>query len=77
MRSILEFDNIVRSYTPGVPVLNGVTTSRYRMVKLYSLVRRNGAGKTTFIRMAMGMLHSDARLYKSVRHGSGFVMRWQ
>ncbi len=55
MIPILEFDNISRSYKPGVPVLNGVSFAMNEG-EVVGLVGRNGAGKTTLLRIAMGML---------------------
>lgn len=55
MNPILQFQNIVRSYKRGVPVLNGVTFSMCEG-EVVGLLGRNGAGKTTLIRIAMGML---------------------
>ncbi len=56
MTSILEFENISRSYKKGVPVLDGVTFS-IAPGDVVGLLGRNGAGKTTLIRIAMGMLY--------------------
>lgn len=55
MTPILEFQNISRSYKPGVPVLNGVNFGM-EPGEVVGLVGRNGAGKTTLLRIAMGML---------------------
>jgi ABC-2 type transport system ATP-binding protein len=55
MTSVLEFNNISRSYRKGVPVLEGVTFS-VAPGEVVGLLGRNGAGKTTLIRIAMGML---------------------
>jgi ABC-2 type transport system ATP-binding protein len=59
MSSVLEFDNIARSYKRGVPVLDGVTFSMQEG-EVVGLLGRNGAGKTTLIRIAMGMLFPHA-----------------
>ena len=56
MSPILEFDNIMRAYKKGVPVLNGVSFSMAEG-EVVGLLGRNGAGKTTLIRIAMGMLY--------------------
>jgi ABC-2 type transport system ATP-binding protein len=56
MSSILEFSNVSRSYTKGVPVLDGVSFS-VAPGEVVGLLGRNGAGKTTLIRIAMGMLY--------------------
>ena len=55
MTSILEFQDISRSFKKGVPVLNGVTFAMTEG-EVLGLLGRNGAGKTTLIRIAMGML---------------------
>ncbi len=59
MSAVLEFQDIVRAYGLGVPVLNGVSFS-INAGEVVGLLGRNGAGKTTLIRIAMGMLHPDA-----------------
>ncbi len=59
MSPVLEFENIVRSYTRGVPVLSGVTFA-LAPGEVVGLLGRNGAGKTTLIRIAMGMLYPHA-----------------
>ncbi len=55
MSLVLEFENISRSYQPGVPVLDGVSFA-VSEGEVVGLVGRNGAGKTTLLRIAMGML---------------------
>jgi len=55
MSRVLEFENISRSYKPGVPVLDGVSFG-VSEGEVVGLVGRNGAGKTTLLRIAMGML---------------------
>ena len=56
MNAVLEFDNIVRAYKQGVPVLDGVSLSMSEG-EVVGLLGRNGAGKTTLIRIAMGLLY--------------------
>lgn len=63
MTSILEFQNISRSYKKGVPVLDGVTFS-VAPGDVVGLLGRNGAGKTTLIRIAMGMLFPHGGLVR-------------
>ncbi len=58
MTSILEFQDIARSYQRGTPVLDGVTFSVVPG-EVIGLLGRNGAGKTTLIRIAMGMLFPE------------------
>jgi ABC-2 type transport system ATP-binding protein len=55
MSAILEFDDVERSYERGKPVLDGVTFSM-QPGEVVGLLGRNAAGKTTLIRLAMGML---------------------
>lgn len=55
MTRVLEFENVSRSYKPGVPVLDGVSFG-VSEGEVVGLVGRNGAGKTTLLRIAMGML---------------------
>jgi ABC-2 type transport system ATP-binding protein len=56
MSAVLEFQDVVRAYRKGEPVVNGVSFS-VGQGEVVGLVGRNGAGKTTLIRMAMGLLH--------------------
>jgi ABC-2 type transport system ATP-binding protein len=56
MTPVLEFENVVRAYIEGKPVLNGATF-RVGPGEVVGLLGRNGAGKTTLMRLAMGMLH--------------------
>jgi ABC-2 type transport system ATP-binding protein len=59
MIPVLEFDNIARSYKQGVPVLQNLSFSMQEG-EVVGLLGRNGAGKTTVIRIAMGMLFPHA-----------------
>ncbi len=58
MSQVLEFQNIVRSYRQGVPVLDGVTFSVGKG-EVVGLLGRNGAGKTTLINIALGLLYPE------------------
>src|SRR3954447_4623281 len=55
MNSVLDFQDIQRSFKRGSPVLKGVTFTM-REGEVVGLLGRNGTGKTTLIRIAMGML---------------------
>lgn len=55
MSAILEFFDVARSYERGKPVLDGVTFSM-QPAEVVGLLGRNASGKTTLIRLAMGML---------------------
>jgi ABC-2 type transport system ATP-binding protein len=59
MKPVLEFENIVRSYNKGKPVLTGVSMTM-REGEVVALLGRNGAGKTTLIRIAMGILYPQS-----------------
>ena len=55
MTPVLKFDNVVRAFKYGVPVLNGVSFSM-QAGEVVGLLGRNGSGKTTLINIAMGLL---------------------
>ncbi len=57
MTPVLEFENVARSYTRSLPILNGVSFA-VAPGEVVGLLGRNGAGKTTLIRIAMGMLRA-------------------
>ena len=59
MTTVLEFENVARSYKRGKPVLEGVTFS-VEAGEVVALLGRNGCGKTTLINIAMGMLAPHA-----------------
>ncbi len=59
MTPLLAFRNVERSYTPGVPVLDGVSFS-IGEGEVVGLLGRNGSGKTTIVRLAMGRLFPHA-----------------
>jgi ABC-2 type transport system ATP-binding protein len=56
MNAVLDFENIVRAYKKGVPILDGVSFGMTQG-EVIALLGRNGAGKTTLIRIAMGLLY--------------------
>jgi ABC-2 type transport system ATP-binding protein len=55
MTPVLEFNNVIRAFKQGAPVLNGVSFA-VQPGEVVGLLGRNGAGKTTLINIAMGML---------------------
>ena len=59
MNAVLQFDQIVRAYKRGAPVLNGVSFC-VNEAEVVGLLGPNGAGKTTLLRIAMGMLFPDS-----------------
>lgn len=59
MNPVVMFRDVVRSYDGNTPVLNGVTFSMHPE-EIVGLLGRNGTGKTTLIRIAMGMLFPHA-----------------
>lgn len=56
---ILEVESMVRAYDRFKPVLNGVSFG-IEKGEVVGLLGRNGTGKTTLIRLIMGMLHPHA-----------------
>ena len=56
--TVVEFENIHRSYQKGDDVLNGVTFD-LAAGQVVGLVGKNGAGKTTLLRIALGMLEAQ------------------
>ncbi len=59
MNPVLEFSNVTRSYKRGVPVLDGISFAM-QPGEVLGLIGRNGTGKTTLIRIAMGMLYPQS-----------------
>lgn len=55
---VLEFHDVHRAYNKGMDVLRGIT---FEMAggEVVGLLGKNGAGKTTMIRIAMGMLEAQ------------------
>lgn len=56
---MLQANGITHSYTPGVPVLRGVSLGLEAGMILY-LLGRNGSGKTTLMQCLSGALKPDA-----------------
>ncbi|MFT4649715.1 MAG: ABC-type multidrug transport system ATPase subunit [Glaciecola sp.] len=54
--SILELNNIHRTYERGIPVLQDVSLS-IEAGEVLGLLGENGSGKTTLIKIALGLLH--------------------
>src|SRR5262245_1085140 len=59
MTAVLEFVNVARSYRQKVPVLQDVSFS-VDEGEVVGLVGRNGVGKTTLMKIAMGLLSPQA-----------------
>jgi len=59
MNPVVMFRDVVRSYDGNKPVLKGVTFAM-QPEEIVGLLGRNGTGKTTLIRIAMGMLFPQA-----------------
>ena len=83
--SILEIENLVAGYEPGVPIVNGanLTVAKGEFV---AILGPNGAGKSTLIKAIAGLVpitSGTVRLrreditrlpaHRMVRHGLGFV----
>lgn len=63
--SVVEFKGIDRAYKAGTKVLDGVSFS-IGAGEVVGLLGKNGVGKTTLIRIAMGMLepqHGSVRIF--------------
>ncbi len=59
MTPLLCFRDVSRSYTATVPVLDGVTFT-IGAGEIVGLLGRNGSGKTTIVRLALGLLFPHA-----------------
>jgi ABC-2 type transport system ATP-binding protein len=58
MSTILDVENIVRSFTRGVNVLDGVSFS-VAEGEVVALLGRNGSGKTTLMHLIMGLIYPN------------------
>jgi len=82
---MIEFDNVSFAYEPGRPVLRGVSF-RIADGEAVGLIGANGAGKSTVMKLLLGLLHGEGRvlvdgvevkrgtLYE-VRRKLGFVLQ--
>ena len=83
--SILEIENLVAGYEPGVPIVNGASL-RVAKGEFVAILGPNGAGKSTLIKAIAGLVpisSGTVRLrgeditrlpaHKMVRHCLGFV----
>ena len=52
---MIEFENVTKKYRGSVTALSGVSL-RIREKGVYCLLGRNGAGKTTFMRVLAGRI---------------------
>ena len=58
MKTILEEDSVTKSYGP-VQVINGLCL-KIQEGEIYGLLGVNGAGKTTFMKMILGLQQIDS-----------------
>ncbi len=56
---MIEITDLGFHYTPRAPILRGVTT-QLRGGMIYGLLGKNGAGKTTFLKIIMGLLRPNS-----------------
>jgi ABC-2 type transport system ATP-binding protein len=59
MTTVLEFDQVYRAYWERRPVLSGVSLS-LKQGEVVGLLGRNGTGKTTLLRLAIGLLRPQS-----------------
>ena len=58
MNPLIQFDDVHKSFD-GRPVLEGLSF-QVRPGEVYALLGRNGAGKTTALRVLLGFLAADS-----------------
>lgn len=84
-RPLLDADNLVAGYLPGVNILNGASLSLH-LGEIVGIIGPNGAGKSTLLKALFGLVHissgtlslngdniTNMRADKLVAHGVGFV----
>lgn len=82
---LIEIDNIVAGYTPGVPILNGVNLE-LAPGELVGIIGPNGAGKSTMLKALFGLISitsgdvrykgediSKLKAHELVERGIGYV----
>lgn len=82
---LIEIDNVVAGYTPGVPILNGVNLE-LAPGELVGIIGPNGAGKSTMLKALFGLIPitsgevkykgddiSDLKAHELVERGIGYV----
>jgi len=82
---LIEIDNVVAGYTPGVPILNGVNLE-LAPGELVGIIGPNGAGKSTMLKALFGLISitsgdvryrgddiSKLKAHELVERGIGYV----
>lgn len=82
---LIEIDNVVAGYTPGVPILNGVNME-LAPGELVGIIGPNGAGKSTMLKALFGLIPvtsgdvkykgadiSSLKAHELVERGIGYV----
>ena len=66
MSAVLEFQNVVRAYRENEPVVDDVSFT-VGQGEVVGLLGRNGVGKTTLIRLAIGLAAAARRIGARLR----------
>jgi branched-chain amino acid transport system ATP-binding protein len=82
---LIEIDNVIAGYTPGVPILNGVNLE-LAPGELVGIIGPNGAGKSTMLKALFGLIPvtsggvrykgediSKLKAHELVERGIGYV----